>query len=466
MGHATDLELKDLYDAALRFKDCGLWQDVDYTQFFILHDSETGIDGICHVLNLDSGGTALSLYLGEAGFDAFKYIFEDPQMSALDHVVLKGNLRRHCLTVSFSERNYIIQEDMENAMRAGYYFAEVKDQPVFNYSHPDHQSVPVAITDGWQCRFLTQALEQAIEVMGLSAKNAIKLPCLENNLYYLRFQENGVYNGIFVGANLYFQERDAVQPVAFSNDLLAYRVKKQVQLPVSLEAIQFYVPQPVVDLETDDSFYMLITALVDAEVGQIYFLDIQEQKSPDVQAILTALAKQLVELEMRPYYIVAEDQELMNLLSGFCEKTGIKLRKDRHVMKAHEFVEYILGEIAQNAGDREGGEIEELLNFVEEVTKLLKSQDELSHLTSCEQDNYQNIVQVFVCGMYTVKQQTPMEWDADAFREICETVVGEQFEGEVLSAVQGVMKHFVTIMGQEELIPNYRKILNVVDVFL
>jgi len=466
MGQATDLELAQLYDAAIEFKQSKLWEGMDYERFFILHDQESDVDGFCHVLTLENGGVALSLYLGEAGFKAFKYIFEDPQLSCLEHVVLKGNIRRHCLTASFSEKNYIIQEDVDHALRAGYMFEHVSEQPVFNYSHPDHQLVPVTITNGWQCRFLTKALHQAVEVLGLAQKNAIDIPKLENNLYYLRYEEGGAWQGLFVGANLYHKKQKSLTTIPFQNDLLAYRVKKQPQLPISLEAIQFYVPQPVAEEDSDDMFYMLITAMVDADAGQIYFLDIQETKEQDPNLILTALSKQLIELEMRPHYIQAEDEELQALLADFCDKTGIHLRLNRHTMKAHDFVEYILNEISQNAQERDGAEIEELLTFVEEVTKLLQSQDELSHLTTTEQANYQVIVQTFVLGMYTVKHQTPLEWEVDTFREICETIVPEQFEGELLEAAQAVMKHFITIMGEEELIPEYRKILNVCDVFL
>jgi len=466
MGQATDLELKNLYDAAVNFKQSGLWENIGYSHFFIVHDKESDTDGFCHFLTLENGGTALSLYLGEEGFEAFRYIFEDPQMSCLEHVVLKGNLRRHCLTVSFSEKNYVLKEDVDHALRAGHFFTNINEQPVFNYSHPDHQLQPVIITDGWQCRFLTQALEQAVEVLSLAAQNTIEIPTLEKSLYYLRYQEGDAWKGVFVGANLYYQKKPKLEAIEFSNDLLAYRIKKLAQLPVTLEAIQFYVPQPVAALDSDDSFYMLITALVDSEMGQIYFLDIQETKEQDTDALLSALAKQLLDLEMRPHYIVCEDEETFALLSEFCKKTGIQIRQNRHVMKAHEFVEYILNEIAQNSLDGDGSEIEELLNFVEEVTALLKSQNELSHLTDSEQQHYQIIVQTFVLGMYTVKQQTPMEWEVDAFREVCETIVPEQFEGELLEAAQGVMNHFVTIMGQEDLIPNYRKILSVVDIFL
>lgn len=466
MGIATDLELTQLYDAAMNFKKSKLWEDSDYERFFILHDQESDVDGFCHVLTLENGGVALSVYLGETGFNAFKYIFEDPQLSCLEHVVLKGNLRRHCLTVSFSEKNCIIKDDVDHALRAGYMFEKVSEQPVFNYSHPDHKLEPVIITNGWQCRFLTKALLQAVEVLGLAKKHTIEIPKLENNLYYLRYEEEKGWQGLFVGANLYHQKPKSQVNQPFVNDLLAYRVKKQPQLPISLEAIQFYVPQPVSEPDTDDMFYMLITAMVDADAGQIYFLDIQETKEQDIDLLLTTLAKQLIDLEMRPHYIQAEDEELHNLLADFCDKTDIHLRLNRHTMKAHDFVEYILAEISQNTGERDGAEIEELLTFVEEVTKLLESQGELKHLTLSEQANYQVIVQSFVLGMYTVKQQTPLEWEVDAFREICETIVPEQFEGELLAAAQAVMKHFVTIMGEEELIPEYRKILNVCDVFL
>lgn len=105
----------------------------------------------------------------------------------------------------------------------------------------------------------------------------LQVPEIYDSKYYLRYytEEKG-WEGTFVDATLY-KKAPTPKKTIFQNDLLAYRVKKLPKLLITLEAIQFYLPNPVVEVGSGQPFFMLVTALVDSEEGQLFYLDVQKQ---------------------------------------------------------------------------------------------------------------------------------------------------------------------------------------------
>lgn len=461
MSMASREELKNMYQAAIAFKESPAWKQFKDTQFFMVHDEEKDLEGYCHIVPLKENGVSFSVYLGEEGFGSFRYLYDKMALAHHEHVILKGNLRRICLTVSFNEDNWLISDDVEQADDLGFVFPDIVSQPVFNYYHPDLQLMPKPIDDGWQCRFLTTALKQALEVSQLQAAGRLKVPKLGDSTYYLRFEESGKWQGTFADSKL-FNKGSHRTSHPFTNDIMAHRLRKLGPRSVVLEAIQFYVPQPVVILEKADSFYMLITALVDSEYGEVYFLDIQETRECNRDLLLRDLSAQLIELGFRPNAIVAEDEAVYSLLEDFCKQAEISLRLDHHCLKGHEFVGYILNELKSEALQEGADSVSELLDFVEDLTDLLEAQDIWAHLSQSERSHYQVIVQTVVLAMYTIKNQAPHQWEKDALLDIIFTVLPEQLERPVLADAKNVLKHFITLMGTEAMIPNYLELLKVV----
>ena len=257
----------------------------------------------------------------------------------------------------------------------------------------------------------------------------------------------------------------------FQNDLLAYRIKKLPKLLVTLEAIQFYLPNPVVIVDSGQPFYMLITALVDSEEGQLFFLDIQETAALYLVDTVSEFAKQLLELQIRPCEIVAEDEEVYGVLEDFCRQIDVTLSLSQNVLKAHEFAEYIYEELqTASAGhvkvlttDEDESDEAKLVSFAEQITDTLQNQQAMDHLTLGEQQHYKVITQTFVLAMYTIKDQIPNEWTPEAVKDICLGVLPEQLEKNVLMDSRGVLKHFITVLGEDEIIPHYRSILLVIN---
>ena len=48
-------------------------------------------------------------------------------------------------------------------------------------------------------------------------------------------------------------------------------------------------------------------------------------------------------------------------------------------------------------------------------------------------------------------------------KDICLNVLPEQLEKDVLAQCKPVLSHFVTVLGEDEIIPNYRSLLLVIN---
>ncbi|MDE5977411.1 MAG: hypothetical protein K2G70_02945 [Turicibacter sp.] len=467
MGIATNIELHKLYEAAIAFKKLQPWKWMYASQIFIIHDDEKDIDGFCSIMGMMGEHFSLSVYLGDEGYQSYRYLYDKASLAYMDHIFMKAEVKKNCLVVSFEDPEDLSDQDEEQARFLGYHFKGKNECPRFRYHHPGIYSW--YITDDWQCRFLTKALEQAVIIARLELEKQLKVPEVYDDQYYLRYysEEKG-WEGIFVDASLY-QKSSTAKKVTFQNDLLAYRLSKLPKLLITLEAIQFYLPNPVVEIGSDQPFFMLVTALVDSEEGQLFYLDVQETAAIYLGDTLTELAKQFLELKIRPCEIVAEDEDTYALLEDFCKQIDVRLTLDHHTDRAHEFAEYIFEELENATAntvktiESEQSDIDKLILFADQITETLKAQQALEDLSVQAQEQYKMITQTFVLAMYTIRDQIPSEWTSDAVKEICLTVLPEQLEKEALKQCKPVLSHFVTVLGEDDVISNYRSLLLVIN---
>ena len=470
MGIATNVELHKLYEAAIAFRRLQPWKWMYASQLFIIHDDERDIDGFCSIMGMMGEHFSLSVYLEEAGYESYLYLYDKASIAHMDHIFMKAEVKKNCLTVSFQNPDSLTEHDEEQAAFLGYQFKEKNECPRFRYHHQGIYSW--YLTDGWQCRFLTKALEQAMTVARLELAKELKVPEIYDQQYYLRYhdEEKG-WIGKFIDASLY-KKSSKLKKTTFQNDLLAYRIKKLPKLLITLEVIQFYLPNPVVEVDSGQPFFMLITALVDSEEGQLFYLDIQETAALYLSDTVSEFAKQLLELRMRPYEIVAEDEETYALLEDLCRQIDVKLSIGRYTARAHEFAEYIYQEL-QNSNSNsvklitsEETDIDKLMVFSDEIINTLELQDTLSELSESSQTHYKLIAQTFLLALYTIHNQIPSEWTSEAVKDICSSVLPEQLQKEILKEAKPVLSHFITVLGEEQIVSNYRSILLIINNYL
>ncbi|HAX73012.1 MAG TPA: hypothetical protein DCY20_05760 [Firmicutes bacterium] len=464
MGNASEFELKRLYDAAIAFKDLKPWMWMYASQVIVVKDKETGIEGFCSVMGMMGEHFSLSVYLGQEGYDSYRYLYDKTNLCYLDHVFLKGEVRRHCISVSFESLEGVTEVDIAQAKALGYDFNGANQWPRFRYHEPGLYSW--YIEEDWQCQFLTEALRQVMIMARLHRRKSIDIPDISDDKYYLRYVEDNNWKTKIIEAAPY-KDGKQVKSVSFENKFLAYKLKKLPRFAITLQAIQFYMPNPVILEEGMQPFYMLITAIVDSEEGQLFFLDIQEDRVINENGVLNALGNQLLQIGVRPNLIQAEDEELFALLKDFCKEIEVELELEDEVESAHEFAQYLYDEVGVKTEsvleEENDGDIKRLTHFTDQVYELLSEQGSLDELAIGARHYYKEVIETFVLAMYTLKNQLPTEWTPSEVKHVCLTVLPKQLSTEALKEAKVILNHFINILGEDDVLKGYKMVLLVIN---
>ena len=96
MGIATNVELHKLYEAAIAFRKLQPWKWMYASQVFIVHDDERDIDGFCSIMGMMGEHFSLSVYLGESGYQSYRYLYDKDSLAYIDHIFMKAEVKKNC----------------------------------------------------------------------------------------------------------------------------------------------------------------------------------------------------------------------------------------------------------------------------------------------------------------------------------------------------------------------------------
>ncbi|MDP2845151.1 MAG: hypothetical protein Q8N79_03625, partial [Candidatus Methanoperedens sp.] len=148
---------KALYDAAIEFKNAAPWDWMHDTDIFGVQDPVSGETGYCCIMGAAGEHYALGVYSGLEGLEVLFRILSGEFSQSHDEVLYV----QKCLMASFEDREYLQKEDLKQIKTMGLKFRGANAWPFFRNYTPGF--VPWYLT-GEEARFLTLALQQAIEV--------------------------------------------------------------------------------------------------------------------------------------------------------------------------------------------------------------------------------------------------------------------------------------------------------------
>ncbi|MDO8726052.1 MAG: hypothetical protein Q7J35_08290 [Candidatus Methanoperedens sp.] len=153
----SNQDWKALYSAAIEFKKAAPWDWMHDSDIFGVQDPVSGETGYCCVMGAAGEHFALGVYQGGEGLAGILRIlsgeFSEQPGEAL--------FVQKCLMASFEDRQYLKKEDLRQIKTLGLKFKGANAWPLFRNYMPG--LVPWFLT-GKEVRFLTLALQQAIEV--------------------------------------------------------------------------------------------------------------------------------------------------------------------------------------------------------------------------------------------------------------------------------------------------------------
>ena len=255
----TLTEWRNLYQAAIRVKELAPWQWMSETDVFGVRNPETGELGFVSVMGELGQHLAVAVYLGAGGlYNFWAYQQEDsaPPEALLDILHLQA---------AFQDRDLLRPKDRDVIRQLGLKFRGRQAWPLFHSYRPGF--FPWYL-EGWEARFLTIALEQAVEVALRFRENPSLLNTPDGRSYLMRVSRRA--GDTFVWEDQVVDvppgEPESI-PVVMDPEALE-RVKRLPKSQLTLEMDFFVLDTPVQDSVERPVFpYMLL--LVDRDSDMI-----------------------------------------------------------------------------------------------------------------------------------------------------------------------------------------------------
>jgi len=173
-------EWRRLYEAAIAFKEARPWEWMTEAHLFGVRNPETKEIGYGSIMGMRGEHFALAVYLGSEGLDGFWRMetLQEPDPAFLLEIPL--------LQASFEDRRELRRQDLQVIKSLGLKFRGRKAWPLFRSYVPGY--FPWFLT-AEEARFLTLALQQALEVALRVREDPTLLDSLQEGLYLVRTPE-------------------------------------------------------------------------------------------------------------------------------------------------------------------------------------------------------------------------------------------------------------------------------------
>jgi hypothetical protein len=328
-------EWRNLYQAAMRLKDVAPWHWMSETDVFGVQNPDTGELGFVSIMGELGEHLALALYLGATGLYSFWAYQQDE--SAPPEAIL-GLLH---LQASFEDRDALSQRDRDVARELELKFRGRQAWPMFRSYRPGF--FPWYL-ESWEARFLTIALEQAVEVALRFRENRALPSTPDGQSYLVRVSRQD-------GDSLLWEDRVVAVPpgepetISIAMDLQALeRVKRLPRSQLTLEMDFFVMKTPIRDTGDRPVFpHMLL--LVDRDSGMVLAAELVTPERGLLQMwgeLPLRLVCEFERIGVVPRRIVVRDSWLIQVLGTLVKELGCEVTPKGQMRSLERAKRYLL----------------------------------------------------------------------------------------------------------------------------
>lgn len=433
MMKATQLEWNSLYEAAHEFANLKPWEWMSEYQLLVVEDPKTHIKGFCCILGNHSDAKGLKVYPGIEGLRYYIDMLEANQLTIEDKTVEGLLSRETCLSVGFKEAGTIHFRDS----LIGF--------------------VPTEVTDEWQCQFLMHALKQVCELAKL-IKNTPSF-ILEEDQVLMRLQEENLnWKTLKLSLSVFLEQLNETKPV-YEDELMAYRISKLPSTDMVFEITQFLMPRPIEE-KASRAYYPMITAVLEQKMKQLVFVEMSDPSVTSQELIVGQFAQTLLkDLEFKPQCLVTDCEAVFRQFSDFSAKTKIPLQKVNELESASEFISDLMN-IEEHMNANRNDDIDETIDLIlstsKEICQSILGSDTLSsHLSETVKNQFSNVVELFHVVMLGHFKELPDHWSEENVTKACKEILPTLLTEEELKIVPDILTHYLDVVGEAEVIPNY-----------
>ncbi len=315
-------EWRRLYSAALAFKQEAPWEWMEEDELFGVRDPETDEIGYVSIMGILGEHLALGLYLGSEGLDGFWRM----HLGGLegDPFLL---LEVSQLQASFEDRETLDDQDREVIKSLGLKFRGRQAWPMFRSYVPGR--APWFLTPQ-QARFLTVALEQAMDVIHRLEKDPDLLEPEEEGQYLVRvLTERGWEDQWLVPP-----PTPMPAPPPVDTRRLATLREKLPRQAFTLEAELFAFPSYIRDGDDPRPYVPYALMVVEAQSGFLLGTELMLAQ-PSLDAVWEQTIAKFLDMVGRagslPQRIAVRDERLYNLLMPVAAGLGIQIKQSRRL---------------------------------------------------------------------------------------------------------------------------------------
>jgi hypothetical protein len=314
-------EWRELYEAAVAFRDAAPWQWMWDSDQFGVQDPESGQIGYCCVMGRLGEHFALAVYIGTEGLAGLWKMREAGPRAHRDPAEVLS--WQNCLMASFEDRSLLRKEDLETIKALGLKFRGRSAWPWFRSYRPGY--APWFFTAP-EVRFVTLCLRQGLEVAERFRRQPDLLPeARPKGPYFVRVPEKQGNDWIW---NDTLQQPAPLRPAEMAAPPVdEARLEPLRALPATRGVLQLdaFPSNATIKEETDERpWHPQILLVADAETGFIFgteLVPVHELPAALVNQLLGVLAR----LEQRPERVEVEREEIRALLKPVATRLGIRL---------------------------------------------------------------------------------------------------------------------------------------------
>lgn len=315
----TNQQLKELYQAALEFKQAQPWKWLYDTDIICIENPEDKTMGYCSIMGRAGEHYALGVYLGDEGIFGFCHLMKHgdaiPRHQALHY--------QNCIMCSFEDRDLLANEDRKQIKDLGLSFRGRNAWPMFRRYEPGYH--PWFI-NAEECIFLTHALRQTLFVVDDVLAGRLRMDMRQGKTI-VRYSEekDGKLEWHSKEIQLEFPTV-SYSPIEITDDILIQKIKKAGSMgDVLLQADICYMHSPVQENRGERPYFPRVFILAEQKSGQILDFEMYQSIGEDANVTLNKLVGMCLENGI-PKEIQVRSEAMVAILSDFCKKTGIKLK--------------------------------------------------------------------------------------------------------------------------------------------
>jgi hypothetical protein len=313
---------RNLYDAAVAFKQLECWEWLTDEHIFGVQNPKTGEVSYCCVLGHNEEVYGLAVYMGKKGLDGLLKMQSgelDPGDSDIIHI-------QNCLMVSFDDRSFLQSQDFKLIKELGLKFRGSNAWPNFRSYEPGY--VPWQLTTQDQVEYLTLVLQQAAELAQRYSYPLDMSFLSEEGEYLTRVAESN--HGSLHWSELWlkpeFGEEQAEAEIRQyqMDELRLTKLQKTVKAKRGIwEIDSFFTPMPV--NQGNRPFFPQMSMFLNQDDGQILHFHLSEEAGGEMN--WGGEFVQLMErLKMMPEEVWLRNEDQLHYIETVLQKCKISAK--------------------------------------------------------------------------------------------------------------------------------------------